>query len=114
HGLKGEYFANRDLSGQPSTTRIDPRIAFRWDRGSPTDDMIARGELSGDHALPNDNFSVRWSGILTPPVTGKYELTISSNDGSRLYLNDQLLIDNWEITPRLNSKSAFINLKAGS
>ena len=45
HGLKGEYFRGRDFSGEPVLTRIDARVAFRWDRGAPTDDLVARGEL---------------------------------------------------------------------
>jgi len=113
HGLKGEYFANKDLAGKPLMTRVDSRIAFRWDRGSPTDDQVARGELPHDRAIPSDNFSVRWTGVLTPPTTGKYELTIGSNDGARLFIDDELLIDNWETSPRLSSKSAFKHLQAG-
>ncbi|HEX2584602.1 MAG TPA: glycoside hydrolase family 3 C-terminal domain-containing protein [Steroidobacteraceae bacterium] len=113
HGLKGEYFANKDLSGKPLMTRVDSRISFRWDRGSPTDDLVARGELSHDKAIPSDNFSVRWTGVLTPPTNGNYELTIGSNDGARLYIDDELLIDNWELSPRLSSKSVFKNLQAG-
>ena len=43
--LKGEYFRGRDLAGAPALTRVDSRVAFRWDRGAPTDDLVARGEL---------------------------------------------------------------------
>ncbi len=111
HGLKGEYFDNRDLAGKPLMTRIDARIAFRWDRGSPTDDSVARGELTPDHAIPNDNFSVRWTGLLIAPATGGYEFNLSANDGARLYINDQLIIDNWETNPRLSSKSARVDLQ---
>ncbi len=113
HGLKGEYFPNKELSGAPLMTRIDSRIAFRWDRGSPTDDVIARGELAADHAIPNDNFSARWTGMLLAPATGKYELNVSADDGFRLYIDDQLVSDGWQINPRLTSKSAFVNLQAG-
>ncbi len=42
-GLKGEYFQGRDLAGTPVLTRIDPRVAFRWDRGAPTDTLVAQG-----------------------------------------------------------------------
>ena len=42
-----------------------------------------------------DNFSVRWSGQVLAPVTGTYTFTTTSDDGVRLYVNGQLLIDNW-------------------
>ena len=32
--------------GEPVLTRVDPKLDFRWDRGGPTDDMVARGEMS--------------------------------------------------------------------
>jgi beta-glucosidase len=112
-GLKGEYFRSRDLSGTPVITRIDPRISFRWDRGSPTDDAVARGEIKMADAVPADNFSVRWTGQLIAPTTGSYEISVAANDGVRLYINGTLLIDSWELSARLQSKSAKINLEAG-
>ena len=42
-----------------------------------------------------DNFSVRWSGQVKAPVTGSYTFTTASDDGVRLYVDGQLLIDNW-------------------
>ncbi|MFO1389710.1 glycoside hydrolase family 3 C-terminal domain-containing protein [Cellvibrio sp.] len=112
-GLKGEYFRGRDFSGAPVFTRIDSRISFRWDRGSPTDDAVARGEVKSADAVPSDNFSVRWTGQLIAPTTGSYEISVSANDGMRLYINGALVIDSWELSARLQSKSAKINLEAG-
>lgn len=112
-GLKGEYFRGRDFSGSPLLTRIDSRIAFRWDRGSPTDDAVARGEIKTADAVPSDNFSVRWTGQLLAPASGAYEINVAANDGMRLYLNGALVIDAWELSARLQSKSAKIDLEAG-
>ncbi|RYY73610.1 MAG: glycoside hydrolase family 3 protein [Gammaproteobacteria bacterium] len=112
-GLKGEYFRNRDFSGEPVLTRVDSRIAFRWDRGSPTDDMVARGEMKSADAIPADNFAVRWTGQLLTPTSGSYEFTVAANDGVRLFINGALLIDAWDLSARLQSKSAKINLEAG-
>jgi beta-glucosidase len=112
-GLKGEYFRGRDFTGQPVMTRVDSRVAFRWDRGSPTDDLVAQGELAPDRALPADNFCIRWTGQLTPPTSGRYELSVGADDGFRLYVDGKLLLDEWHVSPRLQSKSAFIELQAG-
>src|SRR5690606_27305374 len=37
-GLLGEYFVGREPTGEPSFSRVDARIGFRWDRGSPSDE----------------------------------------------------------------------------
>lgn len=112
-GLKGEYFRGRDFSGTPVLTRIDSRIAFRWDRGSPTDDFVARGEMKMADGIPSDNFSVRWTGQLLPTTSGSYEISVAANDGVRLYINGSPIIDAWDLSARLQSKSAKIDLEAG-
>ncbi len=73
-GLRGEYFRTPDLSGTPALVRTDAQIGFRWDRGSPTDNLLARGEAAPGQGIPNDRFSIRWSGQLLPPVSGRYRL----------------------------------------
>jgi beta-glucosidase len=113
HGLKGEYFSGRDFSGEPLLTRTDARVSFRWDRGSPTDDLVAQGQLPADKALPNDNFCIRWTGQLLPPTSGRYEITVGADDGFRLFIDGKLLIDNWHLNARMQSKSAFVDLQAG-
>ena len=113
HGLKGEYFSGREFSGSPVLTRTDARVSFRWDRGSPTDDLVAQGQLAADKALPDDNFCIRWTGQLLPPTSGRYELAVGADDGFRLFVDGKLLIDNWHLNPRMQSKSAFVDLQAG-
>lgn len=112
-GLLGEYFRGRDFSGQPAMRRVDAQVALRWDRGAPTDDAVARGELSADQALAGDDFSVRWTGKLVPPVSGRYELSVGANDGFRLFVDGRKVLDGWELNPRVQSKSAFVQLEAG-
>jgi len=111
--LKGEYFRGRDFSGAPVMTRVDARVAFRWDRGAPTDDLVARGELPSENALPGDDFSVRWTGQLLPPESGRYEIVVGANDGFRLFLEGRELIDGWEPNERVRSRSVTIDLEAG-
>ncbi|WP_372018028.1 glycoside hydrolase family 3 protein [Pseudoxanthomonas sp. 10H] len=112
-GLRGEYFRNTDLSGTPALVRVDPVIGFSWDRGSPTDNLMARGEAGPDEAVPSDNFSIRWSGQLLPPVSGEYELEAAANDGVRVYLDGKRVIDHWEKADRLTSHGAKVTLQAG-
>jgi beta-glucosidase len=112
-GLRGEYFKTADLTGAPLLTRIDARIAFRWDRGAPTDSLVARGEIAAGAGLPSDNYSVRWTGQLLPPVSGMYELNVSANDGVRLTINGNTLIDSWALAERLRSHSVAVELEAG-
>ncbi len=83
HGLKGEYFDNLSFSGKPVLVRNDPVINFTWATGSP------------DSVIPDDRFSVRWTGTITPAVTGTYRLGASTDDGVRLWLDGKLLIESW-------------------
>jgi beta-glucosidase len=84
HGLKGEYFNNKDLSGKPALVRLDEEIDFNWDDNSPDWDKLYW-----------EAFSVRWTGQFIPPKTGEFEFSLYTDDGSRLYINDKLLIDSW-------------------
>ncbi|HSW87828.1 MAG TPA: FG-GAP-like repeat-containing protein [Candidatus Saccharimonadales bacterium] len=78
----GEYFNNQTLSGSPTLTRTDPAINFDWGSGSP------------DSSLPSDHFSVRWTQT-TSFTGGTYIFTASSDDGIRLYVDGELILDQW-------------------
>jgi beta-glucosidase len=83
HGLRGEYYASRELTGEPVLIRIDENVDFDWGQGSP-------------HALiPSDNFSVRWSGFLVADETGDYEISVTSDDGARLILDGKVITEYW-------------------
>ncbi len=99
-GLKGEYFANVNLQGTPKATRIDSKIGFNWTGKSP---------ISG---LSETGYSVRWTGIFVSPKDGTCKLGTTSDDGSRIFLDDKLLVDNWG-DHGLETKSATVKLKAG-
>ncbi|WP_328916068.1 MULTISPECIES: glycoside hydrolase family 3 C-terminal domain-containing protein [unclassified Streptomyces] len=100
-GLKGEYFANKTLSGTPALTRDDPDIDFDWVLGSP------------DPSIPVDGFSARWTGTVTAPATAAYTFSATSDDGSRIYLDDKLIVDNWSDHAASTVKSTPVQLTAG-
>ncbi|HEX6046839.1 MAG TPA: glycoside hydrolase family 3 C-terminal domain-containing protein [Pyrinomonadaceae bacterium] len=99
-GVKAEYFNNQELRGPAATVRTDKRIDFDWGRYNPTP------ELTGN------NFSVRWTGKLTPPESGNYTLGFTADDGARLYIDGKLLVDAWESNPT-KTVTKEIALEAG-
>ena len=82
-GLRAEYFANKELQGEPAVTRADARLDFDWFTDPP------------DPALPMDNFSARWTGRITAPASGTYQLGARADDAVRVYVDDRLFIDAW-------------------
>lgn len=78
----GHYFNNKNLSGSPVLTRNDSQINFNWGSGSP------------GTAVPVDNFSARWNRTINF-VAGRYRFTAISDDGVRMWVNGQLVIDAW-------------------
>ncbi len=84
NGLKGEYFNNTTLEGKPALNRIDPNIDFRWTLFSPDQQKINY-----------DWYSVRWTGKLIAPKSGAFKIGLEGDDGYRLYINNELIIDNW-------------------
>lgn len=112
-GLRGEYFRTADLSGTPALVRTDAQIGFRWDRGSPTDNLLARGEAAPGQGIPSDGFSIRWSGELLPPVSGRYRIEAAADDGYRLYVDGKPVLDRWDRSDRLHGDGVELDLQAG-
>ncbi len=100
-GLSGTYFDQMNLTGN-ATVRIDGPVSFDWGNGTP-----------GIAGIGADNFSVRWQGFVTAPVTGNYTFRTRSDDGVRLYVDGNLVIDNWTDHGATNDDSAAIALTAG-
>ena len=83
---KGEYFANRYLTGSPAMVRDDgsSTLSFNWGTGSP----------SPTCGIGSDNFSARLTRTLTLPA-GTYRFTTTADDGVRLSIDGTLVIDRW-------------------
>lgn len=84
-GLTGQYFLGSDPSnGTLALTRVDSVLDFHWGSNRPT---------------PNvgyDQFSVLWEGEIEPPVSGTYEFVLRADDGIRLWIDNVLVIDQWQ------------------
>jgi len=78
----GEYFDNVALSGLAYTTRTDQNINFDWAYGPPAGGM------------PTNSFAVRWTGTFRFDG-GSYRFYAKVDDGVRVYLDDQGIIDGW-------------------
>lgn len=65
-----------------------------------------------DPRLPADHFSYRFEGLLNIEKPGRYTLELTSDDGSRLWLDDEPVIDHWG-HHGLSPKSATLSLEAG-
>lgn len=81
-GLWGTYFSNIDLTGT-TYSQADPTINFNWNGASPVP------------GIGGSNWSGRWTGQVQVHCSGPYTFYTNSDDGVRLWVNGQLLIDDW-------------------
>jgi beta-glucosidase len=86
-GLHAEYFLNTEFSGTPEIDRTDPYAAinggfflFEGFEGASPHFPKQPGILSA-------NVSIRWTGTLTAPVAGAYQLALTSTGTSRLFVD---------------------------
>lgn len=94
------YFNRADLSGA-ATHRRDLELRFDWGEKSPMD------------ALPIDRFSVRWDTCLDVPKAVSAPFQLISDDGSRLFLDGKLVLDNWG-KHELEARGATLALTPGA
>ena len=82
------YYANAELQGKPVVERQERWLAFNWSNRSPQ-----------PGTLPDDNFSARWTRSIVLPEKTTIRFDTQADDGLRIYVDDKLLLDNWEGTP---------------
>jgi hypothetical protein len=99
-GLKGEYFGNDYLGGEPVLTRLDQQVDFSWadSPGLP---------------LQNDDWSVRWTADLNILIEDTYTFSVNSEGGTRLWIDGEQVIDMWVAWVATRYASIPMFLEAG-
>lgn len=87
-GLKTEFFSNANWSGDPAATRTDTHVNLDWSSDS---DLPVNGDTS--------NTSIRYSGKITPTVSGEQVFKVRADGAVRLYVNGEKIIDNGDGNP---------------
>lgn len=98
-GLRGQYFAGTD-HGSLILERLDPQVLIPESR----------------YRLPEgrtENVSVRWTGSLLVSTPGEYTFTSASDDGQRLVVDGQVVIDDWNMHG-VEERSTTLELSRGA
>ena len=84
-GLTGRYYANQTgtFVDPPTLVRTDPVINFNWNTTSP------------DPSIGLTHYTVRWTGAVQAQFNETYTFYTTTDDGVRLWVNGQLIIDKW-------------------
>jgi beta-glucosidase len=83
-GLLASYFNGIEFSNNPTVQRIDKNINFHWTISTP------------DNLIVPEFFCAKWTGNISAPQTGTFKIGLEGNDGYKLYINNELVIDKWE------------------
>jgi hypothetical protein len=101
NGLRGEYFADSEFHDL-KFTRIDPQIRFAWGLGPPAD------------GLPNDHFSVRWTGQIRPKYSEDYTFYFDATERAQLWIDQKpILAVPFRVEPQKRIHRAAVPLLAG-
>ena len=99
-GFRGEYYHGRALAGDP-VVRQEPKVDFGWTNG-PT------------AGFGQNDFSARYSADFTAPTSDAYIFHVVADDGVRIFLDDQMIVDSWKVQAPTAFDSKSIQLEAGS
>jgi hypothetical protein len=96
-GLTGNYYTNSSAT-YASNANFNPALA-NFSRTDATIDFTwnaTNAPFPGTNTIPNTNyFCVRWTGQVQPQYSETYFFVANTDDGVKLWVNDQLIIDNW-------------------
>lgn len=92
-GVRAEYFANPNLEGTPVKVQTEQTVNYSW---------TANG--TGVEGMPKEKYSVRWTGVVVPDVTDEYEFIMGGDDGYRIIIDGETVVDDWSNGPYRTSK----------
>jgi beta-glucosidase len=93
-GLNAEYFVDNSYSGKPLVKRVDKNAKVVWER------EVASG-------------AVRWTGFIKAPESGEYTMRYVADGGYRIWINDQVVINAWNVDWRPVIASGSVKMEAG-
>ncbi len=96
---RGEFFPTKDFEGESKVRRYSD-VAFKWKEAAPFKDY------------PEDGFSARFDTCLVLDEAAEPVFRLTSDDGSRLFVDGLLVVDNWGGHPR-RVRSAEVALEPG-
>jgi hypothetical protein len=99
-GLTATFYDNVDFTGA-SVSKVTPTVNYNWGAAAP------------DATLGADTFSARLEGTIKVPTTGSYNFQTVSDDGVRVWINGQLVINNWTNHSATTNTSSAVSLTAG-
>jgi len=128
-GLTAEYFSNADWSGEAAVTRTEKQVDLDWANDSDlpfesntgsSDPYTNKGSTSGQLNGDTSSTSVRYSGKITPTISGEQVFKVRADGAIRLWVNGKKVIDNGEGKPIPGNsipptipEYAKVNLEAG-
>ena len=100
-GLFAQYYNGQTLSGSPIASQVESTVNY------------PNGGGFGPSGVPSTNYSTQWTGFIIAPVTGNYTFTTISDDGIRLSVNGNQIINNWTVHAPTTNNSTSVSLVAG-
>jgi hypothetical protein len=93
---RAEYYDNASLSGAPKLVIYEPALKHDWGNGSPALE------------IPSDNFSARYT-IVRHFEKGTYLFLLTVDDGARVWLDGNQIIDAWDFGYKTRQAKVFID-----
>jgi beta-glucosidase len=100
HGLHADYFNNMKVEGAPTLSRTDATINFTWGDTGVSPELLK-------------NYSARWSGVLVLPATGDYFIGFSGQDGYRVWIDGNLIVEDWRVHHPASIETKQMHLEQG-
>lgn len=99
---RAEYFGNRAMAGYPHAATNHRVVDFNWGTGPPVESWV------------EDDFSIRWKTCAHVGEPVRVTFRLASDDGSRLYLDNDRILDNWNDRASDPARSRTVVLDSGT